>query len=179
VRIVCNAGGADIQPIEDSLVPDYEFSRAFGYSFKELVQRPDVETPVVESGVQVLVESLDKYGQRLDLGGEAVGSANALVRLTVRNATARAVAIDGSGLTLVAADGATRQPLSAAAADAALLPGAGAERVRRELLGRLEVPPRTTAVRFVVFLPGPYREARVSVEDVETGESDGFVAPVQ
>lgn len=179
VRIVCNAGGADIQPIEDSLVPDYEFSRGFGYSFKELVQRPDVETPVVESGVQVLVESLDKYGQRLDLGSEAVGSGNALVRLTVRNGTARAVAIDGSDLTLVAADGATREPLAAAAADAALVSGAGADRVRRELLGRLEVPPRTTAVRFVVFPPGPYREARVSVEDVETGERDGFVAPVQ
>ena len=179
VRVVCNAGGADIQPIEDSLVPDYEFSRAFGYSFKELVQRPDVETPVVESGVQVLVESLDKYGQRLDLGSEAVGSGNALVRLTVRNATDRSVAIDGSDLTLVAADGSTRQPLAAAAADAALVPGAGADRVRHELLGRLEVPPRTTAVRFVVFPPGPYREARVSVEDVETGESDGFVAPVQ
>ena len=179
VRIVCNAGGADIQPIEDSLVPDYEFSRAFGHSFRELVQRPDVETPVVESGVQVLVESIDKYGQRLDLGSEAVGSSTVLVRLTVRNATARAVAIDGSRLTLVAADGATRQPLDASAADAALVPGAGAERVRRELLGRLEVPPRTTAVRFVVFPPGPYREARVSVEDVETGESDGFVAPVQ
>src|SRR5262249_61147705 len=100
VRVVCNASGADIQPIEDSLVPDYEFSRAFGYSFKELVQRPDVETPVVESGVQVLIEVLDKYGQRLDLGSDAVGSGNALVRLTVRNGTDRAVAIDGSDLPL-------------------------------------------------------------------------------
>lgn len=87
VRIVCNAGGAELQPIEDSLVPDYEFSRAFGYSFKTLVQRPDVETPMVESGVQVLVESLDVYEQRLDLGGEAVRAGNTLIRLTVRNGT--------------------------------------------------------------------------------------------
>lgn len=179
VRIVCDAGGADLQPIEDSLMPDFEFSRAFGYSFKSLVQRPDVESPVVESGVQVLVESLDVYGQRLDLGSAALRGGDALMRLTVRNATDRAVAIDGSDLTLVAADGATRQPLAGAAVDAALAAGPGADRVRRELLGRLEVPPHTTSVRFLVYPPGPYREARISVEDVETGESDGFVAPVQ
>jgi hypothetical protein len=143
------------------------------------VQRPDVESPVVESGVQVLVESLDVYGQRLDLGSAALRGGDALVRLTVRNATDRAVAIDGSDLTLVAADGATRQPLAGAAVDAALAAGPGADRVRRELLGRLEVPPHTTSVRFLVYPPGPYREARISVEDVETGESDGFVAPVQ
>src|SRR5262245_16502801 len=73
VRIVCGPGGAELQPIEDALVPDYEFSRAFGYSFKSLVQRPDVESPVVEAGVQVLVEALDVYEQRLDLGGDATG----------------------------------------------------------------------------------------------------------
>src|SRR5262249_62109850 len=28
VRIVCDRGGAELQPIEDSIVPDYEFSRA-------------------------------------------------------------------------------------------------------------------------------------------------------
>jgi hypothetical protein len=179
VRVACNVGGAEVQPIEDSLVPDFTFSRGFDYSFRELVQRPDVETPVVESGVQILVESLDKYGQRLDLGSDAVGGGNTLMRVTVRNATDRAVAVEGSGLTLVAADGATRQPLAGAAVDAALAPGAGGDRVRRDLLGRLQVPPRTTAVRFLVYPPGPYREAHVSVEDVDTGESDGFVAPVQ
>jgi hypothetical protein len=179
VRIVCGPGGAELQPIEDSLVPDYEFSRAFGYSFKSLVQRPDVETPVVEAGVQVLIEALDVYEQRLDLGGDAVREGNSLVRLTVRNGTDRAVALDGSGLELVTAGGETAQPLAGPAADAALAGGPGADRVRRELLDRLEVPPKTTAVRFVIYPGGGYREARVSVEDVETAESDGFVAPVQ
>jgi hypothetical protein len=179
VRVACNAAGAEVQPVEDSLVPDFEFSRGFDYSFRELVQRPDVETPVVESGVQILVESVDKYGQRLDLGGDAVGSGNTLVRVTVRNATDRAVSLEGSGLTLVAADGASREPLTGTAVDAALTPGAGGDRVRRGLLTKLRVAPRTTAVRFLVYPPGPYREAHVSVEDVETGESDGFVAPVQ
>jgi len=179
VRIVCGAGGAELQPIEDSLVPDYEFSRAFGYSFKSLVQRPDVETPVVESGVQVLVESLDVYEQRLDLGGDAVRRGDTLVRLTVRNGTDRAVALDAAGLTLVTAQGATSQPLAGDAAASVIAAGAGGDRVRRELLQRLEVPARSTAVRFAIYPGGPYREARINVEDVETKETDGFVAPVQ
>jgi hypothetical protein len=108
-----------------------------------------------------------------------VREGNSLVRLTVRNGTDRAVALDGSGLELVTAGGETAQPLAGPAADAALAGGPGADRVRRELLDRLEVPPKTTAVRFVIYPGGGYREARVSVEDVETAESDGFVAPVQ
>jgi hypothetical protein len=179
VRIVCGAGGAELQPIEDSLVPDYEFSRAFGYSFKTLVQRPDVETPMVEAGVQVLVESLDVYEQRLDLGGEAVRPGNTLIRLTVRNGTGRPVAIEAAGLTLVTTQGAASQALASGTAAGVLAPGAGGDRVRRELLERLEVPARTTAVRFAVYPGGPYREARINVEDVETQETDGFVAPLQ
>lgn len=179
VRIVCNAGGADLQPIEDSLVSSYEFSRGFGYSFKSLVQRPDVETPYVEAGVQVLVESLDVYEQRLDLGGAAVRGGNALIRVTVRNGSDRAVAISESGVTLGGSSGAPVQPLTGSAADAALETGPGGDRVRRELLGRLEVHPRTTAVRFLVYPPGTYRDARIDVEDVETGESDGFVTRVE
>src|SRR5262245_61783166 len=58
VVITCNAQGAVLRPIEDSLVPNYEFSRAFGYSFKTLVQRPDVEEPAAARGLQVLVHAL-------------------------------------------------------------------------------------------------------------------------
>ena len=42
VVIRCSPQGAVLQPVEESFVPtDYEFSRAFGYSFKSLVQQPD------------------------------------------------------------------------------------------------------------------------------------------
>jgi hypothetical protein len=179
VRIKCGPGGAGLQPIEDSLVPNYEFSRAFGYSFKSLVQRPDVETPMLASGLQVLVESIDVYRQRLDLGGEAVRGGHVLVRLTVRNATDRRVALDASGITLAPAGGGTSAPLSGPAATATLAATAGGDRVRRELLDRVEVPADSTAVRFLIFPPGTYRDARVNVEDVETEEMDGFVTAVQ
>jgi hypothetical protein len=179
VRIVCTPSGAELQPIEDSLVPDYAFSRAFGYSFKSLVQRPDVETPVVQSGVQILVESLDVYEQRLDLGGDAVRAGNTLVRLTVRNGTDRAVALDADGVTLAGGGGSGTKPLAPDAVASTLAPGAGSDLVRRELLGRLEVAPRTTAVRYAVYPGGGFRDARINLEDVETKEVDGFVAPVQ
>jgi len=180
VRINCTAAGAELQPVEDTLVPNFEFSRAFGYSFTTLVQRPDVETPMVEAGVQPLLEALDVYEQRLDLGGDAVQSGTLLVRLTIRNGTDRAVTIAPADLTLVGANGGATQPLAAASAQAALAGGAAGERVRRELLSRpLKVPPKTTAVRFLLFPAGAYGEARVTLEDVETGERDGVVTSVQ
>ena len=179
VRISCSGTGAQVQPIEDSVVPSFEFSRGFDYSFTSLVQRPDVENPRVASGVQVLVQVVDMYEARLDFGGEAVSRGDVLVRLTVRNATDRAVAVDRDRLTLITADGTSAQALDGPALDAAVV-GPGAARVRQELLGtQLKVPAGMTAFRFLVYPSGSYREARLSVEDVETGESDGFVTAVE
>ena len=179
VRITCSGTGAEVRPIEGSLVSGFEFSRTFDYSFTSLVQRPDVENPRVESGVQVLVQVVDMYQARLDFGGEAVSRGDVLVRLTVRNATDRAVAVDRDRLTLVTADGTSAQALDGPALDAAVV-GPGAERVRHELLDKqLKVPAGATAFRVLVYPPGSYREARLSVEDVETGESDGFVTAVE
>ncbi len=70
-------------------------------------------------------------------------------------------------------------PIAESGLGTALAPGPGAERVRAELLRRLEVPPRQTAVRFAVYPAGSYGEARVGVQDVETGETEGFFVAVQ
>ncbi len=177
--IRCSATGAEVRPIEGSLLSGFEFSRRFDYGFTSLVQRPDVETPRVESGVQVLVQVVDVYQSRLDLGGEAVRGGNVLIRLTVRNGTDRAVAVAKERLTLVTADGTSAQALGGPALDAAFAAGPAADRVRHELLGKLEVAARTTSFRFLVYPSGVYREARIAVEDVETGESDGFVTAVE
>ncbi|HJQ85063.1 MAG TPA: hypothetical protein VKA21_13350, partial [Candidatus Binatia bacterium] len=69
VVITCDARGAVLRPVEDQLLPDYEFSRAFGYSFKELVQHPDVEEPRAALGLQVLVHAIGPQEATLDLGG--------------------------------------------------------------------------------------------------------------
>jgi hypothetical protein len=182
VRIRCSGAGVEVQPIEGGAFSDFAFSRGFLYSFKGLVQRPDVETPIAQAGVQVLVERLDATKQQLDLGGTALAGDDTLVRITVRNATDRALLLRADDVQLARPDGTTAGPLAPTTAATRLAPGEGGERVRRELLTRLEVGPGATLVRFAVYPPAPaprWREAQVSVTDVETDESDGFFVPVQ
>jgi len=179
VVITCDARGARVQPIEDALVPDYEFSRGFGYGFKELVKHPDVEQPWVASGLQVLVHAISPQEATLDLGGVPTTAGAVPVRVTIRNDTDRAVAFDPARLELVDAAGAPASALGGDALAAAIASGAAGERVRGELLRARRVAANTTASGYLVFPPGTYREARVTIDDVETGEGEGFVTPVQ
>jgi len=179
VRIECNAQGAELQPIEDALLPNFEFSRLFDYSFKSLVQRPDVEEPVKQTGLQVLVEVMDASRSQLDLGGMPTTAGTVPVRITVRNDTDRAIAVDPADVELVTADGTSATPLAGPALDAALVNDSAGSRVRAEQLAHGRIAPHTTAVRFLVYPAARYKEARLSIEDVETQESEGFVAPVQ
>jgi hypothetical protein len=179
VGIRCTPRGVEVQPIEDAMMSNWEFSRKFGYSFRELVQRPDVETPRVEAGLQTLIESMDNYEARLDFGSNATQGGAVLIRITIRNGTDRAVALAAAGLTLSGADGKPGMPLEGAAFDAALVSGPAADRIRTERLERVEVAPNTTAVRFTIYPAGRWTNAQISIEDVETGETEGFMTAVQ
>jgi hypothetical protein len=179
VRIECRADGATLVPIEDSIAPDYEFSRAFGYSFKELVKAPDVEAPRAALGLEVSVKALSPQDATLDLGGPATVGGAVPVRITIRNHTDRAVAVDPKRIDLMTAAGDPTAPLAGGALDAALAPGAAGGRVKQEQLSGRKIPPRTTVEAFLVYPAGTYREAQIGIEDVETGETEGFVAAVQ
>jgi hypothetical protein len=181
VRVVisCDAKGAVLQPIEEGFAPNYDFSRGFGYSFTTLVQRPDVETPQAAVGLQVGVEALTPQEALLDLGAVPTTGGAVLVRVTVRNETDRAVAVDPARIELVPAGGVSATPLTGGALDAALAPGAAGERVRAELLRKGRIPPHTTVTGFLVYPPATYQEARIGIEDVETEEAEGFVTPVE
>lgn len=180
VRIRCTPAGVEVQPVEGELVPsDYQFSRAFRYSYISLAQRPDIETPRVAAGLQVLVEVVDRFAQQLDLGSPAVADGVVLVRVTVRNDSERPVMLAPEDFVLARPDGETALPLEPAEVEARLLPGPGAERVRGELLARTTIGPRRTLTRFAVFPAGAYREARIGITDAETEETEGFFVPVQ
>jgi hypothetical protein len=99
--------------------------------------------------------------------------------VTIRNDTDRAVAFDPARLELVDAGGASASALGGDALAAAIASGPAGERVRGELLRARRVAANTTASGYLVFPPGTYREARVTIDDVETGEGEGFVTPVQ
>jgi len=179
VVIQCSSGGAVLQPVEDTLVPDYEFSRAFGYSFKGLVQRPDVETPWKSAGLQVLVQTVDAFQSRLDLGDVATEGGNVAIRVTIRNDTDRKVRLDPARLSLVDGGGNSREPLAGAALAAAIAKNGAGEKLRDDLFGTDPIGGGESRVGFLVYPPGRYREARVAIEDVETEETEGFVTPVQ
>jgi hypothetical protein len=179
VRIQCDARGAVLQPLEEDLIPTYDFSRSFDYSFKSLIQRPDVETPIAAKGLQVLVHAIGVHEALLDLGGAPTVGDAVPVRITVRNNTDRAVAIDPAEFELVTAAGSTATPLAGAALSAAVAAGAAGDKVRAEKLEKKRVSPNSIVTGFLVYPPGVYREARLSITDVETDESEGFVAPVQ
>jgi len=179
VVITCDAEGAVVKPVENALVPNYDFSRGFGYSFKEMVKHPDVEEPWAGRGLEVRLHALSPPEATLDLGGVATVAGAVPVRVTVRNNTARAVSIDPARIDLVPAGGTASGPLAGEALARALAPGAAGDRVRAAGLRPGRVAAHTTASGFLVYPPGTYREARITIEDVETGESEGFVTPVE
>jgi hypothetical protein len=180
VVIRCSAQDVVLQPVEEGFVPgDYEFSRAFGYAFANLVQQPDVGAPWKNVGLQVLVQTLDSFKARLDLGDVATTGDAVLVRVTVRNNTDRVVRLDASRLSLVDAEGNAHEPLAGPTLAGALASNGAGSRVRAELFGPTAIAGGLTRVGFLVYPAGRYREARVSIDDVETDESEGFVTPVE
>jgi hypothetical protein len=181
VRVVirCDAKGATIQPVEGQLLPNYDFSRLFGYSFTALAHQPDVETPRAGKGLEVQVRVISPHEAILDLGGTPTQGTALLVRVTVRNQTTRAVSVDPERLALVPAQGESALPLAGAALAAALAPGPAGERVRNEQLHSGRIAAGTTVAGYLLYPEGVYREARIAIEDVETEETEGFVTPVQ
>lgn len=179
VRVTCTTTGVTFQPVEGDLIPTFEFSRGFGYSATALAKQPPAERPVRGGGLQVTIEALDVPRATLDLGGWPMAAEDVLVRVTVRNGTDRPVVIQGSSIGLLGPSGDSVAPLDDGALAASLGPGAAAALVRQRILVRTRIEPGTALERFLVFPPGQYGEAQVALEDVETGESDGFQVPVK
>jgi hypothetical protein len=180
VVVTCDAKGAVLQPVEESLFfSNYDFSRAFGYSFKTLAQRPDVEEPRAAVGLQVGVHALSPQEAVLDLGGVATVGGAVPVRITIRNNTDRVVSVDPARVDLAAEGGSSAAPLTGPGLEAALASGPAGDRVRGALLGSGRVAPHTSVSGYLVYPLGTYREARIAIEDLETGEVEGFVTPVE
>jgi hypothetical protein len=179
VRITCTAGGVVFQPVEGDLIPTFEFSRKFGYSATALAKQP-VEQQTVHSGrLEVSIERIDVPRATLDLGGWPLAGDDMLVRVRVKNGADHPVVVEPSSITLLSRAGEPVDALTGDAAQARLGTGAAAGTVRARLLARARVATGSQMEAFLVFPPGDYGEAQVSLEDPETGESDGFQVPVR
>jgi hypothetical protein len=180
VNISCGEDEVILQPVEGELVPSsWDFSRSFGYSFTTLESRPDQETPAQEVGLQILLEVVTEAAAQLELGAPAVTAAATLLRVTVRNHTPRPLDVDAERLGRVSPNGDPETALAGSELARVMLPGPGADAVRANLLGRTHVPANETVVRFLVFPPGSYREANVTILDTETSETEGFLVQVR
>ena len=179
VRVTCTPAAVVLQPVEGDLVPTFEFSRGFDYSATALAKQPPSEPAAPSGRLEVGVQAIDVPRATLDLGGWPMATDDVLVRVTVRNGTDRPVVVEPASITLGAPSGETVRALDLGSAVATLGTGAAAERVRARLLTRTRVEPGTLMERFLVFPPGTYREAQVSLEDLETGEAEGFEVPVR
>ena len=116
VEIECDAKGSVLTPLEPDLVPNWEYSRAFGYSFKSIVAMPEnVDVPRAGVGLEVRVHAVSPEESTLDLGAPATTPGTLLVRVTIRNHTDRAVRLDPERLELVAPDAPSALPLQGAA----------------------------------------------------------------
>jgi hypothetical protein len=179
VRVTCTASGVVFQPVEGDLIPSFEFSRKFGYSATTLAKQP-VEQQTVQSGrLEVSVERIDVPRATLDLGGWPLAGDDVLVRVRVRNGADHPVVIEPPSITLLSRAGEPVNARTGDAAQASLGTGAAAGSVRARLLARTRIATGTQMEAFLVFPPGDYDEAQVSLEDPGTGESDGFQVPVR
>src|SRR5262249_6142449 len=153
VTITCDAAGATLHPIEPDLFPNWEYSRAFGYSFKTLVQLSDQDlgVPRAASGLEVQVHAVSSNEALLDLGAVPTTPDAQLVRVTIRNNTDRAVKVDPADITLVSVDGDSASALTGAALEGAFVPGAASDPVRRAPLGASAVAPHTTKTGYLVY----------------------------
>jgi hypothetical protein len=179
VRVTCDATGAMLQPVEGDLIPRYEFSRGVGYSSTALAKQPEGQRPANTAALEVSIAVIGVPRATLDLGGWPLAADHVLVRVTVRNGTDRPVVIEGERVALVTPTGDPVSPLGGGELAASLNSGSAAATVRARLLERTRVDAGITLERFLVFPPGQYSEAQVALEDVETGETDGFQVPVR
>lgn len=180
VRVRCTSPiGVVYQPVESDLVPTFEFSRGFGYSITALAKQPQAEPEAHSGRLEVSIQEFDPPRAVLDLGGWPMVTEDVLVRVAVRNGTDRPIVLEPASIMLLSASGDPVAAFDEARAAAALGATGPASTVRAGLLARIRIEPGTRVERFLVFPPGTYGEAQVALEDVETGEADGFQVPVR
>ncbi len=193
----------DIDASEDGrLLGQVDFKRSFYMAFTGVVTqaavseaeaRAEAQRPVQEKkekGLRVLLEPVAGLGAKLDFDFDLAAAGVLPVRVTINNASLRAYNLEPDDIVLIQSDGGRVRPLSVddvtqrvvqaerqkqGSAPAAVDPAA----VSRKLQERLMQPHVVAAnqmVRGYLYFPlGTYKKGRVTLEDQESEEAEGFV----
>jgi len=204
VVITCDTGTANVDASEDyKFLGQLEFKRGFFLAFtgtatqasiSDSVARTETQRPLEQKqrqGLHVLLTPVGGLGAKLDFDVDLAAAGVLPLQVSIENSTPRAYSFDPEDITLAQADGTRVHPLSVTAAAERVAtsmapPGAdGAAAVldRTEITRRLDAYRLTAhtvaanhSVKGYLYFPlAPYVKGRVSLEDAETEEVEGFV----
>jgi hypothetical protein len=205
VAITCPSDGtADIDASEDGrLLGQIDFKRGFYMAFTgvaaqmaviEAAAREEAQRPLEQKkakGLRVLLQPVAGQGAKLDFALDLAADGVLPVRVTINNASARTYNLDPDDVALIQSDGTRVRPLPldevverVVAAEHAKSDGAPAapsgsadiaQRLRDRLLRTRTISANQQLSGYLYFPPGTYSKGRVTLEDQESEEAEGFV----
>jgi hypothetical protein len=196
VTITCLANGtADIDASVDSqLLGQIDLKRGFYMAFtgvaaqtaiREAAAREEAQRPLEqkkEKGLRVLLQPVAGQGAKLDFGLDLAAAGILPVRVTINNASTRSYSLDPDEVVLIQRDGTRVHPLPvderARSDGAAATPtdnAAISQRLRDRLLQTRAVSANQQLSGYLYFPLETYAKGRVTLEDQESEEAEGFV----
>jgi hypothetical protein len=205
VTINCLSDGtANIDASQDSeLLGRVELKRGFYFAFtgvaeqtaiREAAAREEAQRPLEQKkqkGLRVLLQPIAGQGAKLDFALDLAADGILPVRVTINNASARSYSLDPDDVVLVQPDGTRVHPLPidqvvehVAAAERAKSDGAAAtptdsaattQCLRDRLLQTHAVSANQQLSGYLYFPLATYTKGRVTLEDQESEEAEGFV----
>ena len=205
VTITCLSDGtANIDASQDSqLLGQVDLKRGFYMAFngvaaqtaiREAAAREEAQRTLEqkkEKGLRVLLQPVAGQGAKLDFALDLAADGILPVRVTINNASARSYSLDPDDVVLIQRDGTRVRPLPidevaerVAAAERAKSDGAAAtptdsaaiaQRLGDRLLRTRAIPANQQLSGYLYFPLGTYTKGRVTLEDQESEEAEGFV----
>jgi hypothetical protein len=199
VVVKCNGHTADVNASEDGkFLGQVDFKRAFYLSFTSSVSMAAADAAAAASGqrapsagLQVLLKPVRGLAAKLELGLDLAAAGVLPVHVTLSNGTARVYTLDPTeDIVLAKADGTRVRPMRVAEVARAVVavpgtsPAPGSHptdtaavrrRLKAQQLSTHAVAAHQIIKGYLFFPLAPYVKGRVSLEDRQTEETEGFV----
>lgn len=170
VQIFCTTAGAEVEARSEG-VSDLGFRNDFEKSFRISTSAPRPVRTAAPAGIDVLVlpERADAGG----IGADLRGTGLLPVRVRITNSTPRRLRLAPEAITLIGTGSTRVRPLSEAAA-LAKVPASDRGTVESNLLGAGTIGKGETVSGYLLFPFASYTGARVTLEEEESEETEGF-----
>jgi hypothetical protein len=172
VQIFCTTIGAQIEAqAEGGAIENMTFRNDFQQAFETAAAVKAPVRKVAESGVDVMVTT--ERPNHNELGIDLTGTGLLPVSIRITNHTPRRYRFQGKDVLLQQADG-TRVPALPRQQVLSKVAAADSAAVDAKLLKDGELKPNDTVAGYLFFPFAGYTRARVTLEDIESQEEEGF-----